>query len=81
MLGLAHGIPLHDTFGADYAAIDADHFSVCFSRWVADLANIIAGEVIAIDGKCLRRSLDKASKKAAIYRVSSWALQNNLVLG
>jgi hypothetical protein len=25
--------------------------------------------------------LDKASKKAAIYRVSAWAQQNNLVLG
>jgi len=81
LLGLEHGIPSHDTFGAVYAAIDTDHFSVCFSRWVADLANITAGEVIAIDGKCLRRSLDKASKKAAIYMVSAWAQQNNLVLG
>ena len=39
------------------------------------------GEVIAIDGKCLRRSIDKASNKAAIYMVSAWAQQNNLVLG
>ena len=37
--------------------------------------------MISIDGKCLRRSLDKASKKAAIYRVSAWAQQNNLALG
>ena len=81
LLGLEHGIPSHDTFGAVYAAIDTDHFSVCFSRWVADLANITEGEVIAIDGKCLRRSLDKASKKAAIYMVSAWAQQNKLVLG
>ena len=80
-LGLEHGIPSHDTFGEVYAAIDTDQFSVCFSRWVADLANITEGEVIAIDGKCLRRSIDKASKKAAIYRVSAWAQQNNLVLG
>jgi hypothetical protein len=50
-------------------------------NWVADLANITEGEVIAIDGKCLRRSLDKASKKAAIYMVSAWAQQNSLVLG
>jgi len=81
LLGLENGIPSHDTFGEVYAAIDADQFSVCFSRWVADLANITEGEVIAIDGKCLRRSLDKASKKAAIYMVSAWAQQNNLVLG
>ena len=81
LLGLEHGIPSHDTFGGVYAAIDTDQFSDCFSRWVADLADITEGEVIAIDGKCLRRSLDKASKKAAIYMVSAWAQQNNLVLG
>jgi predicted transposase YbfD/YdcC len=81
ILGLAHGIPSHDTFGAVYGAIDTEQFSDCFSRWVADVASLTAGEVIAIDGKCLRRSMDKASKKAAIYRVSAWAQQNNLVLG
>lgn len=81
LLGLKNGIPSHDTFGEVYAAIDTDHFSVCFSRWVADLASLTEGEVIAIDGKCLRRSLDKASKKAAIFMVSAWAQQNSLVLG
>ena len=81
LLGLEHGISSHDTFGAVYTAIDTDHFSVWFSRWVAALADITEVEVIAIDVKCLRRSLDKASKKAAIYMVSAWAQQNNLVLG
>lgn len=55
--------------------------SECFSRWVADLSTLSDGEVIAIDGKCLRRSLDSASDKAAIYMVSAWATQNQLVLG
>ncbi len=62
LLGLEHGIPSHDTFGEVYAALDTEQFSVCFScfsRWVADLATLTEGEVIAIDGKCLRRSLDK----------------------
>lgn len=81
LLGLEHGIPSHDTFGEVYAAIDTEQFSDCFSRWVSDLARLTDGEVIAIDGKCLRRSVDKASKKAAIYMVSAWAQQNNLVLG
>ncbi|SFI98373.1 ISAs1 family transposase, partial [Nitrosomonas sp. Nm34] len=79
--GLKHGIPSHDTFGEVYAAIDTGQFSVCFSRWVADLATLTEGEVIAIDGKCLRRSIDQASKKAAIHTVSAWAQHNNLVLG
>jgi predicted transposase YbfD/YdcC len=80
-LGLANGIPSHDTFGAVFAAIDQTQFSECFSRWVADLAALTEGEVIAIDGKCLRRSVDSSSKKAAIHLVSAWAQQNRLVLG
>lgn len=81
LLGLKHGIPSHDTFGNVFAVIDTRQFSTCFSRWAADLADLSQGEVVAIDGKCLRRSLDSASNKAAIYMVSAWASQNQLVLG
>lgn len=81
LLGLEHGIPSHDTFGNVFAVIDTEQFSTCFSRWVTDLASLSEGEIIAIDGKCLRRSLDTASNKAAIYMVSAWACQNQLVLG
>jgi hypothetical protein len=63
-LDLVNGIPSHDPFGAVFGAIDQTQISECFSRWVADLATLIAGKIIAIDGKCLRRSLDNASKKA-----------------
>jgi len=49
-----------------FAAIDKEKFSDCFSRCVTDLACLTEGEVIAIDGKCLRRSIDKSSNKAAI---------------
>lgn len=80
-LGLKHGIPSHDTFGDVFAAIDTEKFSECFSNWVTDIAALAEGEIIAIDGKCLRRSVDKASKKAAIHMVSAWAQQNSLVLG
>jgi len=80
-LGLQHGIPSHDTLGNVFAAIDAEQFSQCFSCWVADLTKLTEGEVVAIDGKTLRRSLDKASGKAAIHMVSAWAQQNSLVLG
>ena len=79
--GLVNGIPSHDTFGDVLASIDTEQFSICFSSWVADLSALSDGEVIAIDGKCLRRSVDKASRKAAIDMVSAWAQQNSLVLG
>jgi len=81
LLNLDHGIPSHDTFGNVFAAIDTQKFSEAFSRWVADLAQLIPSQVIAIDGKCLRGSIDRASGKAAIYMVSAWAHQNQLVLG
>jgi DDE_Tnp_1-associated len=64
LLGLEHGIPSHDAFGGVYAAIDADHFSVCFSRWVADLASLTEGQVIAIDGKRLEAQLGQGPKKS-----------------
>jgi predicted transposase YbfD/YdcC len=81
VLELKNGIPSHDTFGHVFAAINTQQFSECFSRWVGDLVSLSDGEVIAIDGKCLRRSLDIASNKAAIYMVSAWASDNQLVLG
>lgn len=81
VLRLEHGIPAHDTFGDVFAAIDSKQFSECFTNWVSDLANLTQGEVIAIDGKCLRRSIDNASKKSAIHMVSAWAQRNSLVLG
>jgi len=81
LLGLENGIPSHDTFGNVFAAINTQKFSECFSRWVADLTELSGENIIAIDGKCLRRSMDKASNKAAIYMVSAWATENQLVLG
>jgi len=80
-LDLENGIPSHDTFGDVFAAIDTEQFSECFSNWVTDLADLAEEDVIAMDGKCLRRSIDKASKKAAIYMVSAWSRKNSLVLG
>lgn len=81
LLNLEFGIPSHDTLGDVFAAIDIENFSECFSNWVADLANLSNENIIAIDGKCLRRSIDTASNKAAIYMVSAWSRQNSLVLG
>ena len=82
ILGLENGIPSHDTFGDVFAVIDIEEFSECFSRWAYDLATLYSSDdIIAIDGKCLRRSVDTASKKAAIYMVGAWSTKNQLVLG
>ena len=53
----------------------------CFTNWVKSIAELSEGEVVAIDGKCVRRSYDNGKGKGAIHRVSAWASQNRLVLG
>lgn len=80
-LELPNGIPSHDTFGRFFAALDPEAFSRCFSTWMQSVAQTTEGEVVAIDGKTLRRSFDRASSKAAIHMVSAWAAGNGVVLG
>lgn len=80
-LKLPGGIPSHDTFGRVFAALDAAEFERCFLEWVQAVNVLTAGQVIAIDGKTLRRSHDKRHGKAALHLVSAWASANGLVLG
>lgn len=80
-LELPNGIPSHDTFGRFFAALDPEAFSRCFASWMQSVAQTTEGEVVAIDGKTLRRSFDRASAKAAIHMVSAWAAENGVVLG
>ena len=80
-LELPHGIPSHDTFGRVFAQIDPEQFQECFREWIAAVEERTEGQVIALDGKQLRRSHDKKHDKKAIYMVSAWASENSLVLG
>jgi predicted transposase YbfD/YdcC len=78
---LVNGIPSHDTLGRVFARLDPPQLENCFLRWMSALAEASAGRLIAIDGKTIRRSFDKASGKAAIHMVSAWCDANHLVLG
>lgn len=80
-LALPHGIPSHDTFGRVFAALDPAQFEAGFRSWVAAVADLRAGVVVAVDGKTLRRSHDAPAGKAALVLVSAWAEANRLVLG
>jgi hypothetical protein len=55
-LELPNGVPSHDTFGRVFRMLDPEAFGRCFSSWVAGIAEVTEGEVVAIDGKTLRRS-------------------------
>ena len=80
-LDLDAGIPSHDRFNAILAAIKPEEFEKCLLEWITALHEITDGQVIAIDGKTLRRSYDKASSKSAIHMVSDWATMNHISLG
>ena len=80
-LKLPNGIPSHDTIGDVLARIDPKAFEQGFLDWVRGIAELTEGEVVAIDGKHLRRSYDRASNKAAIKMVGAWAAENHLILG
>ncbi len=78
-LTLRHGIPSHDTFNRLFAALDPQAFGECFVRWTQSLRQAVAQEIVALDGKALRRALD--ADQSMKYVVSAWAESNGLVLG
>ena len=78
---LPKGIPSHDTFGRVFALVDPHQFQSGFISWIEAISELTKGEVVAIDGKRLRRSHDGRLGKAAIHMVSAWASVNRLVLG
>ena len=80
-LALPNGIPSHDTFRRVFCLLDPEAFQECFRRWIDALSDGLGLKRIAIDGKTVRRSFDKATGKAALHLVSAWATEQHLVLG
>ena len=78
-LTLRNGIPSHDTFNRVFAALDPKAFLDCFLRWTQSLRQAVAQEIVALDGKALRRALN--ADQSVKYVVSAWAESNGLVLG
>jgi predicted transposase YbfD/YdcC len=78
-LKLENGLPSHDTFSRVFRLLDPEQFGACFQRFMARFATGCQG-VVAIDGKVLRRSFDKASCKSPLHMVSAWGCEQRLVL-
>jgi predicted transposase YbfD/YdcC len=78
-LKLEHGVPSHDTFSRLFRLLDPTLFGAAFQRFMAKFAGTVQG-VVAIDGKVLRRSFDRASGKSALHMVSAWGCEQRLVL-
>jgi predicted transposase YbfD/YdcC len=80
-LALPNGIPSHDTFRRVFILIDPEAFEAGFTAWAGSLAAGFEREVVAIDGKTLRRSFDHKHEHAPLRLVSAWASEQDLVLG
>lgn len=78
-LELPNGVPSHDTFNRVFSAIDPYAFLDCFCQWVEGVCPNLSEEVVAIDGKALRRAVNEG--ESIPYIVSAWASQSGLVLG
>jgi len=79
--GAAERDSLARTFGRVFAALDPTAFETAFLGWVQTLVPATDGEVVAIDGKTLRRSHDRTHDRAALHLVSAWAKTNSAVFG
>ena len=77
-LALPNGIPTHDTFNRVLSALDPARFLDCFLSWTQSLRQAVSEEIVAMDGKALRRAMQAGGIP---YMVSAWAVRNGLVLG
>ena len=86
-LRLPHGVPSHDTIGRVLSCLRPSAFQSCFAAWLksfrlGDVKDTLERrECLAIDGKTLRRSHDRAKNLGPLHLVSVWATQRGITLG
>jgi predicted transposase YbfD/YdcC len=86
-LPLPAGIPSHDTIGRLLAVLKPSTFQSCFQQWIASLRASdeetadADSEIVAIDGKALRRSHDRRRALGPLFLVSAWSVQRGISLG
>lgn len=78
-LRLRNGAPKHDTYNRVFQALDPEKFGDCLARWTQSARAVLGGEVVALDGKAVRRALNKGEDPRVI--VSAWATESGLLLG
>ena len=81
-LELPNGIPSHDTFRRVFSILKPEVIEATLTNWLSNLrGELLEGEVIAIDGKTLRRSLDKSKGTAGLHLVNAWSAERSIILG
>src|SRR5262249_5640497 len=80
-LALPNGVPSADTFARVFSRLDPGAFGACFRSWVKAVSAAVGLPHIAIDGKALRHSFDRAAGLGPLHLVSAWATGQHLALG
>jgi len=75
------GIPSHDTFTEVFARLETLEFYAALESWAQDLAQSLSGHTVALDGKTLRGSVDRAAQKSALHSVSAWVCGLKMCIG
>jgi predicted transposase YbfD/YdcC len=81
LLPFKHGIPSHDTLTRVFGQIEPSEFERCFRAWTRRVEEKTDGQVVAVDGKTLRGSRDRASGEGPLHLVEAWATGQELLLG
>jgi predicted transposase YbfD/YdcC len=79
-LRLENGLPSHDTFSRVFRLLDPAAFGRAFEAFLGDLGADGAG-VLAIDGKTLRRSFDRAAGRSPLHVVTAFGAGARLSIG
>ena len=77
---LEFGIPSHDTFGRVFGRLDSGEFLSAMHCWVDQFAGALRGQGVAIDGKTIRGSFDKAANQTALHTITAFATETRLCL-
>jgi len=80
LMPFPYGIASHDTNAQMLAKLDSMGLESCFAQWMFCVVQLSDHEVVAIDGKTLRRSWDKRQGGEFVHMVSVWANSNLMVL-
>ena len=80
-LDMPNGVPSHDTFQRVFSLIDPVEFQKCFIAWTEAMREAVNGDIIAFDGKTLRRSFDNSTGLGAIHVLNAWSSANDFCVG
>jgi len=78
-LPYANGVAPEQTMRRCFAHLNSAGFQEAFMQWVAGLTGKLRG-VVAIDGKTLRRTRDRAKDKKPLHLLSAFAHEAGLVI-